>query len=69
MGEDGSFLENGKTPTPADTLDHLLDTMTEIGAQFEGRFEGVAVSMPGRIDTATGIAHTGGALRFLLSSI
>ncbi|OUP27238.1 ROK family protein [Faecalibacterium sp. An192] len=46
MGEDGSFLENGKTPTPADTLDHLLDTMTEIGAQFEGRFEGVAVSMP-----------------------
>ncbi|OUN33187.1 hypothetical protein B5G28_13485 [Faecalibacterium sp. An77] len=46
MGEDGSFLENGKTPIPADSLDHLLDTMTEIGAQFEGRFEGVAVSMP-----------------------
>lgn len=46
MGEDGSFLENGKTPTPADSLDHLLDAMTEIGAQFEGRFEGVAVSMP-----------------------
>ena len=38
MGEDGSFLENGKTPTPADNLDHLLDTMTDIGAQFEGRF-------------------------------
>ncbi len=65
MGEDGSFLENGKTPTPTDTLDHLLDAMAEIGAQFEGRFEGVAVSMPGRIDTATGIAHTGGALMYI----
>ena len=65
MGEDGSFLENGKTPTPADNLDHLLDAMAEIGAQFEGRFEGVAVSMPGRIDTATGIAHTGGALMYI----
>lgn len=65
MGEDGSFLENGKTPTPADNLDHMLDAMAEIGAQFEGRFEGVAVSMPGRIDTATGIAHTGGALMYI----
>ena len=65
MGEDGGFLESGKTPTPTDTLDHLLDQMEEIGRQFAGRYEGVAVSMPGRIDTASGVAHTGGALTFI----
>ena len=65
MGEDGSFLDSGKTPTPTDRMDHLLEVLEGIGQQFAGRYEGVAVSMPGRIDTATGMAHTGGALIYI----
>ena len=65
MGEDGSFLESGKVPTPADTMEHLLGDLEQIGRQYAGQYDGVAVSMPGRVDTAAGIAHTGGALIYI----
>ena len=65
MGADGSLLENGKTPSPMDCLDSLLDAVEGVGRQFAGRYEGVAVSMPGRIDTAAGIARTGGSFEYI----
>ena len=65
MGEDGSFLENGKVPSPMDSLESLLDAVAAVGEKFRGRYEGAAVSMPGRIDTRTGVAHTGGAFDFI----
>ena len=36
-----------------------------IGQQFQGAYAGVAVSMPGRIDTKRGIAHTGGMFTYI----
>src|SRR5699024_8804179 len=65
MGEDGSFLENGKLPSPMDSLDGLLAAVASVGEKFRGRYEKAAVSMPGRIDTRTGMAHTGGAFPFI----
>ena len=65
MGEDGSFLESGKVPSPMDCLDSLLAAVAAVGEKFRGRYEGAAVSMPGRIDTRTGVAHTGGAFPFI----
>ena len=47
MGEDGSFLENGKVPSPMDSLESLLDAVAAVGEKFRGRYEGAAVSMPG----------------------
>ena len=61
MGEDGSFLESGKLPSPMDSLDSLLAAVASVGEKFRGRYEKAAVSMPGRIDTRTGMAPTGGA--------
>ena len=65
MGADGSFLEQGKVPSPVDGMDGLLDAVAAVGERFRGRYEGAAVSMPGRIDTKAGIAHTGGAFGFI----
>ena len=65
MGEDGSFLESGKLPSPMDSLDSLLAAVASVGEKFRGRYEKAAVSMPGRIDTRTGMAHTGGAFPFI----
>lgn len=65
MGEDGTFLERGKKESPLGSMDELLDAVQSVGKKFEGRYEGAAVSMPGRIDTKNGIAHTGGAFRFI----
>ncbi len=67
MDEDYNVIEQGKVPSPTDTLDNLLDAMAQIAAKFAGRFEGAAVSMPGRIDTRKGFAYTGGAYRFMIN--
>lgn len=55
-------LESGKAPTPMQSLDALLDTIAAFAAPYQGTLDGCAISMPGRIDTRTGVAHTGGML-------
>ena len=60
MGEDGSFLESGKLPSPMDSLDSLLAAVASVGEKFRGRYEKAAVSVPGRSGTRTGRDHTGG---------
>lgn len=52
----------GKVPTPLDSMNHLLAAIKDFAAPLKGKFEGCAISMPGRIDTKHGIAHTGGML-------
>ncbi len=54
--------ENGSVPTPRGSMEELLSALEGIAAPYRGGFQGCAISMPGRIDTARGIAHTGGAL-------
>lgn len=65
MDEAGTFLQQGKVPSACDTLEHMLQSIKPIKEMFFGQYEGVAVSMPGRIDTAAGIAHTGGYFTFI----
>ena len=65
MDETYQILEQGKVPSPLDSLDSLLAALEGVGRQYAGRYAGVAVSMPGRIDTKNGIAHTGGSFRFI----
>lgn len=65
MNENYEILDQDKVPSPTDTMEHLLATMKEIALRYEGKFEAAAVSMPGRINTAKGIAYTGGAYSFI----
>ena len=65
MNENAEILEQGKVPAATDSLEGLLAAMKAVGDQFSGQFEGAAVSMPGRLDTANGIAFTGGSYRFI----
>ena len=55
-------ISGGKVPTPLTGMDNLLAVIEDFSAPWKGQFEGCAVSMPGRIDTNRGIAHTGGIL-------
>ena len=43
-------------------MDDLLAAIEGFAAPLQGQFVGCAISMPGRIDTRNGIAHTGGML-------
>ena len=61
LTEGGEIVRQGKIPSPTSTEQSTLDGLAQIRDLIDEPYEGVAVSMPGRIDTAHGIAHTGGA--------
>ncbi|MDO4537223.1 MAG: ROK family protein [Coriobacteriales bacterium] len=66
MDDKAQFIEQGKVPAVTNseegTLQALSDARDAVAA-FE--YEGVAISMPGRINTKLGIAHTGGAFQWI----
>ncbi len=55
MDETGCFLEKSSLPTPK-SLSELMDTIDSIVRQFKNshRIKGLAVSMPGAVNTETG---------------
>lgn len=65
MDEKNAILSRGKVASPMTGLEDLLSALEGVGKEFAGQYAGVAMSMPGRIDTARGIAHTGGAFQFI----
>ena len=65
MDEKNAILSRGKVASPMTGLEDLLSALEGVGKEFTGQYAGVAMSMPGRIDTARGIAHTGGAFQFI----
>ena len=66
MDRDRQFLHQGKVPAKTGSEKEMLASLEDVAAAVAGEdFEGVAISMPGRIDTARGIAHTGGAFTWL----
>lgn len=60
--EQARKISGGKVPTPLTNMDDLLAAIEGFAAPLQGQFVGCAISMPGRIDTRSGIAHTGGML-------
>ena len=60
--EQARKISGGKVPTPLTNMDDLLAAIEGFAAPLQGEFVGCAISMPGRIDTRNGIAHTGGML-------
>lgn len=60
--EQARKISGGKVPTPLTNIDDLLAAIEGFAAPLQGQFVGCAISMPGRIDTRNGIAHTGGML-------
>jgi predicted NBD/HSP70 family sugar kinase len=66
MTEDGQFVMQGKVPVDHGSEEAMYAALEAVRDQVEDyEYEGVAISMPGRIDTARGIAHTGGAFSWV----
>jgi predicted NBD/HSP70 family sugar kinase len=59
------IIEKGEVPTPADNSIHFVQTLVELAKKYENQVKGIALSVPGRIDTAKGLMHTGGYLSFI----
>lgn len=64
MNEKSEFIEKGKVPTPKGTIESFVEAVGSIYDKYEDRIEGIAMSMPGRIDSDRGYCYTGGALLY-----
>lgn len=66
MDREAQFIEQGKVPAHTGSEEELLASLADVRAAVtDSDFAGAAVSMPGRINTAKGWAHTGGAFAWL----
>lgn len=63
MTEDMSVLSRGKVKTPESGREELIETIGKIYDQMP-EVEGIAISMPGIIDSESGYCSMGGALRY-----
>ncbi|MGW9530836.1 ROK family protein [Paenibacillus terrae] len=61
----GEFMSKGKVATPLDSLENLLVALKQIHHQFMDECVGIAVSMPGIVDSASGHMVHGGSLRYI----
>lgn len=64
MDEKFRMEDSGSVPTPQTSLDALVGTMADIYMPHRERVEGVAVSLPGFVDTENGVVRGGGALAY-----
>ena len=63
MNDDMKMLSKGKVPTPQGSRNELIDAISKIYNEYP-ESEGIAISMPGIIDTKNGYCVMGGALRY-----
>ncbi|WP_297426814.1 ROK family protein [Clostridium sp.] len=64
MTKELDFIEKGKKPTPIDSIESFVETVGKIYDQYKDEIEGMAISMPGVLDSERGYAYTGGALTY-----
>lgn len=65
MNENGEILQARKVPSATDHPKNLLASLDECVLPWLDGADGIAVSMPGKIDPARGIALTGGAFAWI----
>lgn len=58
--EECQILEKNKSPSVIEPLDEFITSLVAIYKKYEGRVDGIALSMAGIIDSETGFMYTGG---------
>jgi predicted NBD/HSP70 family sugar kinase len=64
MTKELEFIEKGNTPTPMDSIEKFIEAVGNIYDKYKDQIEGIAVSMPGVLDSEKGYAYSGGALTY-----
>ena len=64
MTEELEFIEKGKKPTPRDNIENFIEVVGEIYDEYKDDIEGMAISMPGVLDSEKGYTYTGGSLTY-----
>ena len=64
MTEKAEFLEKGNVTTPKEKLEEFVETIGCLYDKYKEEISGIAISMPGIIDSEKGYAYTGGSLLY-----
>lgn len=64
MDEGLNRTDAGSVPTPQDTQKHFLDTLYDLYSPHRDEVSGIAMALPGFVDTHTGFVSNGGALLY-----
>ncbi|MBQ0066505.1 MAG: ROK family protein [Firmicutes bacterium] len=65
MNEKSEILTKWKVPAPTKSMEEMMESLYTLIDEHKDEIEGIAISMPGKIDAVKGIAHTGGAYKFI----
>ena len=69
MNVDGNIQEKGKYPTPTregESVPEFVESLGQIYDRYKDQgVEGIALSLPGLIDTDNGIIRNGGSIKYL----
>jgi len=64
MTKELEFIEKGNISTPLDSIESFISSVGKIYDRYKDKIEGMAVSMPGVLDSERGYAYTGGLLTY-----
>lgn len=64
MTKEAEFLKKGKVPTPKEKIEDFVEVIGKIYDEFKDEIKGMAMSLPGLIDSERGYAYTGGNLLY-----
>lgn len=64
MNHRAEIFQKGEVNTPLDTIENLMETIKSIYEDVKDEVNGIAISMPGNIDSATGHVYSPGALSY-----
>lgn len=62
MDNDANFYEKGQIDTPKETLSAFIDALQSVYVQYEHDIDGIALSVPGTIDSTKGQIYAPGGL-------
>lgn len=65
IDSDVNLTDKGEVPTPYDGVEVYLDTLEQLYRGVADKVQGIAMSVPGVIDSENGICISGGNLRFI----
>ncbi len=65
MNDTGEILSLNQIPTPRDHKEHFVEVIKQIWESYPQPKEGLAISLPGTIETKSGMIYQGGSLQYL----
>jgi len=69
VDEKAQLSEKGKDPAPLESLDQFLQYISDTAKQYKNEIEGIAISLPGVINTETGYVYFAGRYTGIICQI